>query len=194
MPKTSCDRCTFGKIRPGTERRTFILDGTTYTYNLCDDHAALFDRELGAWALLASDVLVLGLGLAPPQARPRKAGREATVRIREVQARARQLHQQQQERVAAELAATLSPVASGHHAWRLSVRAHERADDHGFTAAEVLETALFPDLTYPQPERGAGIYEHRRGKCRVIVDRESRLVITVMEGADTDPAFEKIAQ
>lgn len=93
-----CDRCAFGQEKPATTERTFALEDRYYKLDLCEQHATMFDRDLGGWTRLAAEV-------EGPGARQRSVFFTAERRAETV--RLRELMERQQREAAAVAAAEL---------------------------------------------------------------------------------------
>jgi hypothetical protein len=208
---TVCDRDGFGKERPATQERVFALEDRYYKLELCDEHAKMFDREVGAWARLAAEIDT------PDFARPRsqffldERARE-TARIRELSQKAKEqaavgdfatkraaaMAAQVEADVAAESEARSRKLIPGGMKWRLTDHARERAEQRGYTVHDVLEAAARPDHTYASV-RDPELTIHERAGCRVVVDGRSCAIITVIDRNDRSevaltPTQERLAQ
>jgi hypothetical protein len=64
--------------------------------------------------------------------------------------------------------------------WRLTEHARSAARSRGFTVAEVLLTALDPEVTYTAYDYGPDREVHQRGDVAVAVDRSSKVIVTVL--------------
>jgi len=200
MAKRDCDRCAFGKIRRAVTDRSFPIDDTIYTLKLCDEHAQMFDREREGWARLASSVRPAGLFPEPSPLRP-PVDLGVTEEIRAIQQAARQRARAVQEqqvvadegRDAAELWMAQRHIQVLPDMWELSDHARERAEERHFTEVEVLEAVNRPETTYPclHPDY-KGAWMHRRGRCCVVVNRETGTIITILDD-DLRPEYDLTA-
>jgi hypothetical protein len=197
-----CDRCDFSRAAEATTHRNFTIDETHYRLELCDKHAAMFDRDLGTWTLLAAEV-------EPTRARSQFFGEEErrrTARIRELKERANSEAASQAfaERRAKEIdSETLQraefnarQLIPGALKWRLTDHARERMVERGFAIEEVLRAAATPGVVIRQPWRGPAIAVHSLGDCRVAVNESTYAIITVIDRTsplESDPR-ERAAQ
>lgn len=51
-----CERCPYTSAEQATAERIWAVEDRYYRLRLCARHAAAFDRELGAWTMLAEEV------------------------------------------------------------------------------------------------------------------------------------------
>lgn len=195
-----CDRCQFGKCVPATEERKWSIGEDSYISDLCEKHAAQFDREFGAWACMARPD---EHAYRPPAffnsedaARDRRAA----------ELRARQQLQQHPvttrhiEPVPIPAPTPIRPPRSKAEAiaagWMLVPHAEQRAVERDFDVEELLLAAADPQRTHPQPhpeKYGERSRIHVRGDCAVAVDPVSKLVLTVMPRDDSFLVRERIA-
>jgi hypothetical protein len=200
-----CDRCAFNSAKPATEVRDFSEGGQAYRLKLCEQHAAMYDRERSGWTRLAEEV-----DTELPRIRSqhfneeRRAEARRIVVLRERAARAassndyatrrRQEIDDAEAHAADERALRSIPGALN---WRLTTHAAERMIERGFDVSEVLGAAARPSTVVRQPWRGEHIAVHGVGDCRVVVNTDTKAIITVIDRSDrletSPPAPERTA-
>lgn len=182
-----CDR--HGTDVLATQTRQFSLGKKTYTLDLCDDHAARFDREQAVWVQFAEEV-------EPPRNIFTREHVERSRRSAELRGKVQSpafvvaapdpepgLTLDQQERLAEEQARLLIP---GAMAWTVTDHAWKRLREREVSITEVLQTAAQPEHTYAQPHRGPDLCIYRRGNCRLIINERMKWILTVTIHSEED--------
>lgn len=201
-----CNRCAFGTETEAVEERVFALDDRHYLLDLCAKHAAMFDRDFGAWTRLAEEI-------DKPTDNGRQhsnyftaARKDETERLRQLAERAEQKAREklaeaqrqdferrrsaqlqneaeEQRRQAREEYLELQARQSipGAQEWQVTRHARARMVTRHVNIHEVLSCAAQPDRTVPQPWRGDHIQVFTKGRVRLAVDVAKKLVITVID-------------
>lgn len=195
-----CDRDAFGKEKPATEIRQFSIGSDFYKLELCEQHATLFDREIGGWALIAQDdeyaprVRMPKIGGVFTAAQTEAARKAAALRAEQQQldADVEQLAQAAQAAVEEPEVAEVHRLSYGAQEWVLTPHAQERAKQRGYSLNEVLEAAEHPERAYDQlaSKYGPGTRLHRRGECMVAVNPTRKVVISVLHYDPTKYALD----
>lgn len=186
----TCDRCAFGKQALATETRTFALEDRYYELKLCDTHAAMFDRDLNAWVMLAEEIdnPYASQSSSTSSTFFDSGHLEEARRLRELKELA--IVKERERAAAAERERAAQAKLSEHHArkvipgaakWTITLHAYQRMVQRGVSIFEVLQTAAQPEQTYYQPHRGEYIAIHQRGHCRIAVNEDKHAVITVID-------------
>lgn len=181
-----CVRCLGSRPDRARHARYLMLGEDpqeAYRVQLCDEHAEEFDRDIGAWSILADAV-----ELQPERARALRLGTselgdDHAARIRELRERAAS----RQRRVDADTASEVR-LGSDSDEWRFSVHAQDRAGERNFTRQQVLRAAAFPERVTPVvgEQAGPGIFYHYRGGITAVVNRLERIIITVYTQREYD--------
>lgn len=190
-----CDRCGFGKESPATTERVFTPDGDLwYMLKLCEKHAEMYDRDMIGWTRLAADID------APNMERQRSVffteeRKRETERLRELtgkvnqEAASRAFADRRLREIELENAQREELLARqripGALDWRLVNHARERMLERNFTIEEVLRTAAQPAVVRRQPWRGPEFAVHERDDCRVVVNDQTKAIITVINRNST---------
>lgn len=194
----TCDRCVIGKEKSAKNVRTFAIEDRYSTIDLCDQHAEAFDRDIGQWIQLATDI-------ENPYDR---AGRSTTYTrgraedARRVLDQSDALKRQQAESVlvqqrAAAMQAEIDRLAReaerqafnqipGAKVWTLTRHARERMMERDFTVAEVLMAVTMPSHKAPNHKPGLGhLLICVRDEVRAVVDPRTHQIITVIPRLST---------
>lgn len=196
-----CDRDQFGKARVATQTRVYSLENRWYRLRLCDEHAEMFDRDMGRWTHLSEEIDPPTEYVTTSRVRSEFFTAELledarrTTRIREAAEAARRQAASEEfaRRRRAEIDAETALQEEEHafktipnaRLWRLSQHARQRMGERGFDVDDVLRTATTPMHTYRQPWRGDDIAIYQRGDCRIAVNDTERVIITVIDRSDT---------
>lgn len=185
IPVRICDRCLMGKEKPATTKRTFAIEDRYSEIDLCDQHADAFDRDIGQWIQLATDI-------ENPYDR---AGRSTTFTReraedakRVIEQSAALQRQHEQSVLEAERAKAMIKKAEedafkaipGAMKWTLTRHARQRMMERGFTPTEVLMAVTVGNIV-KQPWRGPAVEVHSRAGCRVVVETRTHQIVTVIE-------------
>jgi hypothetical protein len=182
-----CVRCLGSRAASARHARYLMLGEDpqeAYRVQLCDGHADEFDRDIGAWSILADAV-----ELQPERARALRLGAsefgdDDAARIRELRERAAA---RRPRAVDADEASEVQ-LGSGSDEWRFSVHAQDRAGERNFTKQQVLQAAAFPTTTAPTVGQDAGPdkFYHSRNGVTTVVDRRKRIIVTVYNKREYD--------
>jgi hypothetical protein len=137
---------------------------------LCELHRVEFDRCMKPWTQVATVHEP-----EPVLSSVAEANRAATARIRELSAAARKA-------VAGQVVTApklMRRQASVADTWTITRHAHERAGERGFTAEQMLEAAVRPEIQRPSTTT-PGTFWRVLGDCAVSVNPEDRAILTVV--------------
>lgn len=202
----TCDRCVMGKEKPATTKRTFAIEDRYSEIDLCEQHADAFDRDIGVWVRLASDI-------DNPYDRAGRSTtftRERAEDARRVVEQSAALQRQNEESVlvqkrAAEQAAETARLAReaerqaynlipGAKIWTLTRHARDRMMLRGFTPTDVLMAVTMPSAKTPSVNPGqAHLLVCRRGDCRVVVDPRTHQIVTVIDRSEPFDSVRELA-
>lgn len=183
----TCDRCAFGTEKPATTHRTFAIDDRYYKIDLCEKHAEAFDRDLGSWTRLSTDIDNPFAGKQSSTTYTRvdaEDARRILAQSDEVRRQKEQsvLAQQQAEKLAKKAEEQAFGLIPGARKWTLTRHARERMMERGLTLTEVLMAVTMPATRTPRAQAGQ---THQticmRGDCKVVVDERTHEIITVMD-------------
>lgn len=172
VEKPACGRCFTPTL--ATTKRKFSVDDSHYLINLCDKHAAMFDKDFLTWSNYGYD----DEAYLPAQ-------RMFTVDQIERQKAAAELRAKQAPEPMLPVAepARVLPIHVEHAmrtAWSMTAHARERMIERGYTELEVLQTATHPDAVIDADGNWYGpdcnVYQLR--DCQIVVKPKAKLVIT----------------
>jgi hypothetical protein len=194
LVKRTCDRCPVGSERAADSTIRFGLGDSRYELDLCEQHAALFHREMLAWQRLATplDDRDRRSETSPFRGRTSAVNETFTAERQVTLARIAELRQRDAERqrrdtpqtperkprVAKQAPAASFPMSG--FGWQLTEHAKERAETRGYDIREVLHAAAEPEQTYASPKYGPTAAIHQRGDLAVAVDVATRTIISVL--------------
>ncbi len=210
QPITVCDRCDPRRNERAGSKRRFSVADTEYELDLCETHGALFDREQSGWTRLAREV---GPARHAKSAYFTEKTRAETERIRALKAKAEAQAASQDfaqrraavieaeteaasqdagvvsevERMQAE--AEIRDLIPGSWQWRLTEHAKERMAERKVGLAAVLMAACDPEVSNTSDYNNIPVHVHKRGDCRIVVDRTRKSILTVARRSvdDTQP-------
>ena len=171
---SKCIRNLLGEGHKATETVKVAYGEGTYELDLCAEHARQLDDQLWGWLRLAREVSegnFAGLGLSE--------------RLREAPAVREGLPEKflTAEETNEELPVSKTEMdiirirwSLTDHAWQ---RVEERSPTFGFTIEDVLLAAEKPERSHMDREGNAGKWVHWRGNVKVVVDRQTKTIITV---------------
>lgn len=198
-----CDRCAIGKEQIATTTRLFSVGDERYEIDLCETHAAMFDRELMGWSRLArplEDVFAkASSSFFGDKAFARKA---AELRAKAAAASAAIMEDAKtSEATVHHLPATdLKPGERHRNGWLLTAHAAERAEERGYSLAQVMEAAAYPRISRDSNADDRPYTRiHIHDDCAVIVNPFEKVIITVLHRDESKyetarPANRRIAQ
>jgi hypothetical protein len=182
MASKTCARCGGATRKPATQTARFAVDNDRYEIDLCDQHAAQLDRELGGWVRLARDVTPAStvqpgrLSITaerertqPPPLVPTRIGGSSAFIPKDLQPGV--VHVQK--------------LPPGYHDWRLTEHALQRCEQRGIAQRDALIAASDPQLTYPTKQDPAEWF-HIRGPIACVVNAATKEVITVMHQSELE--------
>lgn len=179
-----CMRCPYVRPRRATQQRSFMLaqyPDEQYDLDLCDEHAAQFDRDLYVWMDLADIVDVEPTMARPSRAfrpdSPRGAGDESATRIRELREKA---NASRTPTVVTEDDERDALIGPSHDQWLFTRHAQKRAKERGFDMQDVLKAAAHPHTSAPSSRKDSPHVQWRlTDECCAVVDVETKEILTV---------------
>lgn len=202
-----CDRCVPGREKEAAAVRHFAIEDRLYELRLCEQHAEMFDRDMGVWTQLAQEAdNYPGLTVRKPVASRFTA--EAAERAR----RAAALRVRQQEHHSPAVSAppdalpaptavgtvtplgTLKPVEPGErwaNGWLITPHAAEKALERGYTDEEILTVATRHEVEVPSLKNST-VTERFRGDHGIVVNPTTKVVITVIPKKDVLARLDEI--
>ena len=176
---SKCIRNLLGEGHKATEVIKVAYGEGTYELDLCSEHARTFDDQIWGWLRLAREVTD-GATFAGPalseRLREAPAVREGLpTKFLTAEETHEELPVSKTEMDIIRLRWTLTD-----HAWE---RLEERSPIFGFTIEDVLLAAEKPERSHMDREgrsrNGEVIWIHWRGNVKVVVNRQTRTIITV---------------
>jgi hypothetical protein len=169
-----------------------VYEEITYKLDLCEPHAASFDRDMDRWIIVAGKA-VTPFGTFTPEQRAENQ-RIADLRQKEqdlIRAAEEQARRDQEERAREMTAHARQNIVPGADDWLFTPHARQRAEERGFSETEVLRAVTRPRKVIRQPWRGSSIVIHQVQDCRVVLDDRDKRIITVIDRRErtetTDP-------
>jgi hypothetical protein len=160
---TDCDRCG-GKKKRATVSKKLAVDTEVVALDLCEDHARLFDQQLGAWTRIGRDITPAKHEPFFVSTRERSHERARTIRPTPPPDDTKVVISQK--------------LPAKFHTWNLTTHAIERCVERKISHTDALIAAADPAVARIDPQTGYWI--HQRGDIVAIVNRNTSVVITAM--------------
>lgn len=178
--KPMCVRC-LRRSRPGEHVRLLMAGEDPQEacrLYLCDSHADDFDVDFEVWRGIADVAETQPAWARTLRMARTEFGDDAAARIRELKERATSRQQRPTSADSSEGEIRLGPLSDQ---WRFSLHAQQRAQERGFSPAQVLQAATRPDVTAPTTGSNAGpnLFYHVNSDCCAVVNVQKKIIITV---------------
>lgn len=193
-----CDRCPIGKEKPATRTVRFSLDKTTWDIDLCEQHGGMIERELYAWGRLGREVEDADqVGRMFGSKYHHDARRLSELRSTQAAADREHATVGEPSTNARTLLASVSgpqPAApSDASEYVFTDHARERLEERGVRVIDAIWAASAP--TVRRPARQQGLAVHERGGVKVVLNPQTKAIITVAvvgsEPTQQDPTHRK---
>ena len=173
----TCDRCPIGKEKPSTLTQRFSMGDTHWQIDLCEQHGAMFEREIYAWGRLGEEVEPVSAPIRFGTSYVEQARRVAELRTQQSEADRAARADEQAQQIVASAHHALPGAPSDADAYVFTDHARERLAERGVSVVSALWAASAPHVR--RPGRQPGLMVHERNGTKVVLNPHTKAIITV---------------